>query len=68
MPTRLIVAAVDRIADLERRRGDITRTDRSALDPAAQPYQDFLDRLLFQLAGLTDDEITGLEQRLATML
>ena len=63
-----IVAAVDHIADLERRRGDITRSDRSALDPAAQPYQDFLDRLLFQLAGLTDAEITGLEQRLATML
>jgi hypothetical protein len=63
-----VIAAVDRITDLERRRGDIARSDRSALDPAAQPYQDFVDKVLFQLAGLTDDEIAGLEQRLATML
>ena len=63
-----LVAAVDRITDLERRRGDISRTDRSALNPAAQPYQDFIDRVLFQLAGLSDDEISGLEQRLSRML
>ena len=63
-----LVVAVDRITDLERRRGDITRSDRSTLIPAAQPYQDFIDRVLFQLAGLTDDEIAGLENRLARML
>ncbi len=41
---------------------------RSALDPAAQPYQDFIDRLLFALAGFTDAEARGLETRLASML
>ncbi len=63
-----LIAAVDRITDLEQRRGEISRTARSALAPTAQPFQDFIDRILFQMAGLTADEITGLEQRLAKML
>jgi hypothetical protein len=40
----------------------------SALSTEAQPYQDFIDRVFFQMAGMTDEEIEGLEERLATML
>lgn len=64
----VIVAAVDRITAIEKRRGEIPRTARSALDPAAQPFQDLIDRLFFKLAGLTDGEAAGLEARLARML
>jgi len=38
------------------------------LDPKAQPYQDLIDRLFYKLAGLSDEEAMGLEQRLSTML
>ena len=63
-----IIEAVDRITGFEKRRGEIARTDRSALSVEAQPYQDFIDRLFFKMAGLSDDDIAGLEQRLGTML
>lgn len=63
-----ISAAVERICAIEHERGEIARTARSALDPAAQPYQDFIDRLFYTLAGLTPDESAALEHRLATML
>lgn len=36
--------------------------------PQAQSLQDLIDRILFRLAGLTDDESSGLETRLARML
>src|SRR5262249_14918850 len=37
---QVIIAAVQQIMTLEADRGEIARTERSALDPAAQPYQD----------------------------
>jgi hypothetical protein len=46
----------------------IAGTERSALAPEAQPYQDLIDRILFRLAGLTDEEVQGLEKRLEGML
>ena len=46
----------------------IARTERSALDPRAQPLQDLLDRIIFRMAGLTDAESKAREERLATML
>ena len=61
------VAAVDRITAAEAARGGISRSDRSALSAAAQPYQDFLDALFFQLAGLTDAEVVGLKRRYEAM-
>jgi hypothetical protein len=64
----VIVAAVERIIAIERERGDIARTDRSALAPEAQPYQDLIDQLFYRMAGLTDDEIRGLEERYSRML
>ena len=38
----------------------LRRVERSALAPEAQPYQDFIDRLLYAMAGITDDEARGL--------
>jgi hypothetical protein len=63
-----IVEAANHIIDVESNRGDIRRVDRSALDPNAQPYQDFIDRLLYAMAGITDAEARGLETRLAEMM
>ncbi|MBI3466454.1 MAG: N-6 DNA methylase [Planctomycetes bacterium] len=63
-----IVEAVRRITEIETARGEIPRTARSALDPTAQPSQDLTDRLLYSMAGLTEEDIEGLEERLGAML
>ena len=63
-----MIHAVNEIVRIEYARGPISRSDRSALDPKAQPYQDFIDQLLYRLAGLTPAESQALETRLATML
>ena len=63
-----IVELVRRIIAIEQARGEIARTERSALAPAAQPLQDLIDRLLYAMAGLTDEEARGLEARLVRML
>lgn len=63
-----IVEAVKIISQIEQERGEIARTERSALDPAAQPYQDLIDRLFYAMAGLTPEESAGLEERLREML
>ena len=64
----VLVAVVERIEEIESRRGPIARSARSALSPEAQPYQDFIDRVLFALAGLSPQESAALEVRLKTML
>jgi hypothetical protein len=63
-----IVELVRRIIAIEQARGEIARTERSALDPGAQPLQDLIDRLIYAMGGLTDEEARGLEERLARML
>jgi PAS domain-containing protein len=63
-----IVEAVRQIIGIENGRGDIRRVDRSALDPHGQPFQDFIDRLLYAMAGIDDREARGLEARLAEMM
>jgi hypothetical protein len=65
---QVIIAAVQQIMAVEADRGDIARTERSALDPAAQPYQDLIDQLFFGMAGLSNDEVKALESRYARML
>ncbi len=65
---RAMQAVVERIIAIEQTRGEIARTERSALDPKAQPLQDLLDRILYRMAGLTEAEARGLEARLAKML
>jgi hypothetical protein len=64
----VLVESVKRIIAIEQGRGEIARTERSALAPAAQPLQDLIDRLLYAMAGLSDDEVRGLEDRLSRML
>ena len=57
-----------RIRAIETDRGEIARSERSALAPEAQPIQDLIDRILYRMAGLTEDEAQGLEDRLERML
>jgi hypothetical protein len=59
---------VDDITRIESARGEIARTDRSALALDAQPYQDLIDRIIYRMAGLTNVEAQGLENRLREML
>jgi hypothetical protein len=63
-----IISAVRSISSIESSREHISRHERSQLSPEAQPYQDLIDALLYKMAGLTEDEQEGLEQRLAQML
>jgi hypothetical protein len=63
-----IIDAVNRIIAIEKARGEIARSARSALAPEAQPLQDFIDRLLYALAGLSPAEVQGVEERLSHML
>ena len=64
----VIIEAVNRITALEAARGEIARVERSHLAEAAQPYQDLIDRLLYRMAGLSEAEAAGLEDRLTRML
>ncbi len=64
----VLVAAVERIEAIEAKRGEIARRERSALAPEAQRYQDFIDQLLFAMAGLSPQESAALESRLLKML
>lgn len=64
----VIVEAANRIIAIEERRGQISRAARSALAPAAKPYQDLIDRIFYAIAGLSESEAAGLEERLAQML
>jgi hypothetical protein len=64
----VIVECVNRIMFIEANRGDIPRAARSSLDPAAQPYQVLIDRIIYAMAGLTPAESAALEKRLDKML
>jgi hypothetical protein len=44
------------------------RVARSVLPPAAQPLENLIYRLLCAIAGLSDVEARGLQDRLARML
>jgi hypothetical protein len=57
-----------RVRALEGTRGQISRRDRSRLFEEAEPYQRALDLILFRMAGLSNAEIAGLEERLRKML
>ncbi len=64
----VVVEAVDQIIKIEEARKNMSRSDRSSLHPLAQPYQDFIDGVLYAMAGLSADEVAGLEERLSRML
>jgi hypothetical protein len=57
-----------RIGRIERARGEIARRDRAHLAAEAQPLQDLIDCIIFDLAGLTVTERTQLVERLRRML
>ena len=64
----VIIECVKRIIAIEERRDINSRSERSALHPDAQIYQDLIDRLLYAMAGLSEAEARGLEERLKEML
>jgi hypothetical protein len=64
----VLVDLVRRIIAIEQARGEIARTERSALAPAAQPLQDLIDRILYTMAGLNDEDAHHLEESLSRML
>jgi hypothetical protein len=64
----LVVEAVKRIIAIEEDRGEIARSERSSLAPEAQPYQDLLDHLFYEMAGLAEAEWRAMESRLSQML
>ena len=64
----VLVDCVREIHRIEESRGTIDRSARSSLSAAAQPFQGFIDRLLFAMTGLTKEEAEGLEERLSRML
>lgn len=64
----VLVDLVKRIIRIERARGEIARAERSKLAKDAQPLQNLIDRIIYAMAGLSDDEARGLEERLANML
>ncbi len=64
----VVVELVRRIVEAEQKRGEIARSERSALCADARPYQDLVDQLLYAMAGLTEGEFKGLEDRLSRML
>jgi hypothetical protein len=64
----VIAAAASRIVEIERQRGEISRRERSALAEEAQPYQNFIDSVLFAMSGITESEAAGLDERLAAMM
>lgn len=66
--SEVIAEAVNCIIRIEQKRGEVSRSERSALDIEAQPYQDLIDKIVYAMAGLSESESRGLEDRLLQML
>jgi len=60
--------SVARIIEAETARGAVNKRARAALADESQPYQDFIDQVLFDMAGFSEPERTALEQRLSKMM
>jgi hypothetical protein len=63
-----VIDATRTIIAYESRRRNVQRAERSMLSPEAQPYQDFIDAVVYAMAGLSSEEVTALEGRLKKML
>lgn len=63
-----ISCSVAQIIRNEEARGEISRRERAALSTESQPYQDFIDHILFAMAGLTRQESAELTDRLGRMM
>jgi hypothetical protein len=65
---QIIVDLVQLIEEQEKRRGSISRTERSKLSDYGQVCQGILDKLMLCLIGLGADKAQYIEQRLSVML
>jgi hypothetical protein len=63
-----VIDATRTIIAYECKRRNVQRSERSMLSPEAQPYQDFIDAVVYAMAGLSREEVTALEERLKKML
>lgn len=63
-----LIYATEKIIEIEEARGDVSKRERALLAAGAQPYQVFIDRIVFAMAGLSDMEVIALEKRLAEMV
>ena len=64
----MIIELVRFIEREEEARGEITRTQRSALAESSSKCQDVLDKLILELVGLGADKHGYIKGRLAEML
>lgn len=64
----VIVAATNQIVEFEWKRGKVSKRERAALAEESAGYQDFIDRVLFTMAGVSDVEAKQIEKRLQTMM
>ena len=62
-----LICATEKIIEIEAARSDVNKRERASLAAEAQPCQDFIDRIVFAMAGLSDSEMTGLDKRLTEM-
>ena len=63
-----LVDTANRIRLAELDRGEISRTERAVLGTSSQPYQDFIDGVLFRCAGIGESQASDLCARLEQML
>lgn len=63
-----IAHLVEQVIAEETSRGEIGRAERSALSPKAAIYQAMLDRIIYEMVGLSASESQALEDRLERML
>jgi hypothetical protein len=64
---QLLIRLSRRVREIEEKRGPVRRVDRAKLAPAAQPYQDIIDKLLFRIVGFSDREVEALAARMEQM-
>ncbi len=63
-----IAIATARIVEIETARGDVSKRNRAALGEESQPFQDFIDNVLFTMAGVDERGVAALDKRLAVMM
>jgi hypothetical protein len=63
-----LVCAADKVIEIEAARAEVNKRDRAFLAAHAQPYQKFIDRIIFAMAGLSELEAIALEQRLTQIV
>jgi hypothetical protein len=64
----LLDLLVCRILQVEQKRGAVSKIDRAHLAEDAQPAQDIIDRLLFSIAGFSNEETGGIEERIKELV